>query len=471
MPKRRDRTPQQPMVAVAFFVVLGLYLGWIFDLHLWVILGAAVVSLSLHFVTRHQIFLPIVLLSVGLSVTTLWRDGGEELEGRAESYSLRILGRNRAYVDGYRRDDGGWKSVRQELFYRADSTLNLEPGDRVISYGRVRSNYIYIGEKTTTHISESPPLSHDVNSWSRGRLERLGLSPDALALVESMLLGRRDIMSRELRRSYNLSGAGHLLAVSGLHLAIIFTIFTLILRVLHILPYGHIARHLLVIVALWGYCAVVGMGSSVVRATVMVTVLQIAHTLHRSYTSLNALTFTVMMMLILDPSTLYEYGFLLSVIAVFSIVFIAVPVTDRYRIGARGGFWGRIFDIIFSMVVVGATCSIAVIPIISYMFGYISPWGVLINPLVVTTTFLLLLLSLLWVLCGFVFLAPLFRFAIDALAKLHNYIVESVAVAYDLRLELWEMLLIYISYVVIAIYIRRFLLSHNNLRAGYCNFK
>ncbi len=471
MPMQRVKTSQQPMVVVAFFVVLGLYLGWVFDLNLWITLMAAVVALSLHFILRHSIFLPIMLLSIGLSVTTVWRDGGEDLEERTESYSLQILGRNRAYVDGYRADGGGWRGVHQRLHYSADSTLVLESGDRVVVYGRVRSGFIYLTGRNTTKISESRPFSYSVNRWASGRLERLGLSRDALSLVESMLLGRREQMGRELRESYNRSGAGHLLAVSGLHLAIIFTIFALMFRVLHLLPYGHVARHMLVLVALWGYCAVVGMGASVVRATMMVSVFQIAHMLHRSYSSLNALTFTAMAMVILDPSTLFEYGFLLSVIAVFSIVSLAAPITNRYRIVAQGGFVGRILNALSSAFIVGAICSVAVIPLISYIFGYISPWGVLINPLVVTTTFLLLLISLIWVLFGVAFLAPLFRIVIDGLAQLQNYIVESAAVSYDLRLELWEVLIIYALYLFIAITLRRFLLNDNNLRAGYCNFK
>ncbi len=388
------RTSPQLMVVVAFFLMIGLYVGWIFDVDLWALYVAIPTALLLYIVTRWSLFMPVALVAIGLLTTTLWRDSNENIE-----------------------------------------------------------------------VENHETIPSEVNNWACERLEKLTLSDDASMLAKSMLLGRRDLMSLELRSSYNHSGAAHILAVSGLHLILIYSIISLLTRILHLIPYGHIARKILIIGVFWGYAAVVGMSPSVVRAAIMVTVLLVAEILNRGYTSIGALSCAVVFMAIFNPSILFSVGFWLSVIAVFAIIVWALPTIQLIKRWSYEKKWNEAMQFLFetsmSMLIIGGVCTIALMPLISHIFGYISILGVLLNPLIISTAYIIILMSFLWVLFGFVWFTPLFSTVIESMAQLQNYAVRAFANPIDLRLDFWEMIAIYALYIVITI-----LFYHKNSSAN-----
>ncbi|MFI3288897.1 MAG: ComEC/Rec2 family competence protein [Rikenellaceae bacterium] len=391
------RTSPQLMVVVAFFLMVGLYVGWLFEIDIWALYVAIPAVLTLYIVTRRSLFLPIALVAIGLLTTTLWRSSNENIE-----------------------------------------------------------------------VENHQTIPSEINNWACERLEELTLSDDAQMLAKSMLLGRRDLMSRELRSSYNQSGAAHILAVSGLHLILIYSIISFMTRILHLIPYGHIARKILIIGVLWGYAAVVGMNSSVVRAAIMVTVLQVAEILNRGYSSMGALSCAVVFMAIFNPSILFNIGFWLSVIAVFAIVIWALPAIRLMKRWLYTQKWSEAMQFLFetsmSMLIVGGVCTIALMPLISYIFGYISILGVLLNPLIISTAYIIILLSFLWVLFGITWLAPLFATVIESMAQLQNFAVRNFAISIDLRLGFWEMIAVYALYIVITIFLYSKALGHNHFR-------
>ncbi len=412
-----------------------------------------------------------MLLGIGITTTTVWRSNEPRLSGGAELYSIDIISTNRAIIDGYRAPDGSWQSVRRQLYYGTDSTLHLTPGDRITSYCRVReygdSGYIRIKEINTHREESSRRWAHNINSWAYGRLEELDLSPDALSVVGAMLLGRRDLMDRQLTLSYRESGAAHILAVSGLHLAIIFLVVNNLLLVINIFPYGHIARKILIIIILWLYAAIVGMSPSVVRAASMLTVYQLIYLLHRRYYSINALLIAVVAMVLLDPSILFDVGFQLSVVAVLGILYWAAPLLRPLDRWSWSQNWGYLMPILFESVVatliVGVACSVALLPLISYTFGYVSLLGILLNPLLIVTTFITLTLSLLWVLFGFGELPALIvGRVIEGMTLIQNNAVGSIAEPISLRLELWETLSIYLLYGLITFLCYRVKRAHSH---------
>jgi reactive intermediate/imine deaminase len=102
-------------------------------------------------------------------------------------------------------------------------------------------------------------------------LAAYGVSDDAYAIVGAMTLGDKTALSDAARETYSVVGVSHVLALSGLHLGIIFMLLAAIL-----IPFGSsmgrlIIGNLVLILSIWAYALMVGMSSSIVRSAVMYT--------------------------------------------------------------------------------------------------------------------------------------------------------------------------------------------------------
>ena len=104
-----------------------------------------------------------------------------------------------------------------------------------------------------------------------------------------MTAGDRRSLSPALRAAYSRSGTSHLLAVSGLHVGIVFLLANLLLWWLPLFRHGHILRNIAVILLIWLYAATTGFPPSVVRAALMFSVLQFALASSSEYVGMNTL--------------------------------------------------------------------------------------------------------------------------------------------------------------------------------------
>ena len=194
------------------------------------------------------------------------------------------------------------------------------------------------------------------------------------AVIAAMTLGDKSYLSRQTRDLFNLSGGAHVLALSGLHLGIIYAVLTLLL------PLGRRRKWLsqaLILTAIWTYTLIVGMGASVVRAAAMLSVLSVGIVLSRGRASLNTLSLAAIVMLSADPMSLWDVGFQLSFMAVLGILlfyrflFGLVPVRHRLT----RALWG--------MTAVSLTAQVGTAPLVMYYFGRFACYFLLTNMIVV----------------------------------------------------------------------------------------
>lgn len=158
---------------------------------------------------------------------------------------------------------------------------------------------------------------------------------DALAIVSAMTLGDRSGVDRSLRELYNRSGASHLLALSGLHLSILFTLFALLLQSLRN-RWGRVGERVgqtALLVVLWTFVLLAGLPLSLVRAATMFTIATLLHFVSHSASSLHMLLLTLIIMLLWSPAMLFDIGLQLSAIAVAAIV-------GALRLFGKGGAAG-----------------------------------------------------------------------------------------------------------------------------------
>jgi competence protein ComEC len=159
----------------------------------------------------------------------------------------------------------------------------------------------------------------------RGRLVSLyadaGLDGDELAVLSALTLGYKNKLDERVRSAYAGAGASHILAISGMHMAILYGIFLLFFSWMKFFSKKAGLKYLLIILLLWTYAFVTGLSPSVCRASTMFTFLSLGYILQRRPQVYNSLAASAMLLMLFNPLLLFEIGFQLSYVAVAGIVF------------------------------------------------------------------------------------------------------------------------------------------------------
>ena len=215
-----------------------------------------------------------------------------------------------------------------------------------------------------------------------------GIDGDAYAVLAAMSLGDKSALSRDVKDTYSVSGASHVLALSGLHLGIIYMLLSMFL------PRRRwpALSQLLIVLMIWAFVFLVGMSVSVVRSAVMLTLYGLLSIGNREKMSINALAFTAIAMLMWNPAWLFDVGFQMSFMAVLAIL-LFVPLFDdvfpaEYLMEHRWLKW------VWGMVTVSCSAQLGVAPLIAFYFGRFSTYFLLTNFIVVPAAMLILWLSI-----------------------------------------------------------------------------
>lgn len=282
-------------------------------------------------------------------------------------------------------------------------------------------------------------------------LERLsdhGVDGSVYAVVAAMTLGDKSQLTNELRKTYAITGASHILALSGLHLGIIYTLLSLLLSRRR----WWIVSQVVIIVCIWLYVFLVGMTVSVVRSAVMITVYALLSLGHRDKMSVNTLAFAAIVMLLFNPLSLFDVGFQLSFLAVLAIL-LFYPLFE--------GVWSqpflmdhRVFKWLWTMLSVSCAAQIGVAPLIVYYFGRFSCFFLLTNLLVVPAATLILYLSLVVLLIPS--LAYLLIYMVDTLNHLLTWVATLPGVSIEgLHPTLLQVSMVYVIIMAVYLLLRR----------------
>ena len=209
------------------------------------------------------------------------------------------------------------------------------------------------------------------------------------AILAAMTLGDKSAISREQKESYAIAGTSHLLALSGLHLGIIYMLLSWLFHNRR----RQLLNQLLLVGSIWSFVLLVGMPSSVVRAAIMISIYAFVSLLNRSKAPINTLALAAIIMLCFNPYALFDVGFQLSFAAVLAIL-LFVPLFESLITTHR-----LPLTILKSMTAVSIAAQIGTAPLVAYHFGRFSPWFLLSNyvsiPLVTVILYIMLLLLLL----------------------------------------------------------------------------
>lgn len=331
--------------------------------------------------------------------------------------------------------------------YKDDRSRGLRIGDGLRIQSRIRPNsewrrgtfdykrYLEVhGFSGQTFVSSWKWQKAQVSLKSLSRLERTKLyflklrsrllarimtedaDGDAVAVVAAMALGDKSALSQELREVYSVTGASHVLALSGLHLGIIYMLLTFLFggRFFTFLP-----SYLFTFTTVWSFVFLVGMPVSVVRSAVMLTAYALLSLGHRDRMSVNTLAFTALLVLLVSPLSLYDISFQMSYLAVFSILLL-VPLSERlfppsYLMEHRIVKW------LWGIVSVSCAAQIGVAPLTAYYFGRFSALFLLTNLIVIPGVTLILYLSMV------VFVMPSLAYILLYIVSVLNTLLTTIA--------------------------------------------
>jgi len=220
------------------------------------------------------------------------------------------------------------------------------------------------------------------------RYRQTGGQDEEYAVMAAMTLGDKSAMTRELKEVYSVSGASHVLALSGLHLGIIYAM----LSVLIVSRRLRFAMQALIVVVIWAFVLLVGMPTSVVRAAVMISVFALLSLAHRNRMSLNALALAALLILTVSPDSLFDVGFQLSFCAMLAILLLQPPleglVSQSFRMEHPLLRW------VWGLTTMSVAAQVGVAPLVAYYFGRFATYFLLTNFIVIPAATLILALAL-----------------------------------------------------------------------------
>lgn len=256
-----------------------------------------------------------------------------------------------------------------------------------------------------------------------GVLERCGMDDGARRVVTAMTLGDKTELGNDVKDDYSVSGASHLLALSGLHLGVIYLVLSFLLVRY---PWKSVFGQAVAVAAIWFYVLLVGMPSSVVRAAVVITIYTTVLIMGRSRLPYNALAFTATCMLLINPWCLWDVGFQMSFVAVLSILIIFRPV---YKIvPAKWLEQHGVVDRVWSLTVLSFAAQVGVAPLVLFYFGRFSCYFLLANYVAVPLATLVIYLTLALLLTSFLpFVPGLLGTVVSWLASLMNKALALIA--------------------------------------------
>ncbi len=303
-----------------------------------------------------------------------------------------------------------WENAKGKIIvYFKDTTAKyLVPGERIILDIKLQDikdagnpeefsykNYLafhFITKQAFVKAGSWARIGKEFSLFDRGQNLRLkviriidnsSLSKRNKEILKALTVGYKDNIDAETKERFSSTGAMHVLAVSGLHVGIIFMILNMLF-----FPFRHnkktnIATSLLIIVILWAYAVITGLSPSVTRATLMFTLIQTGILLKRQANIYNTIAASAFIILVANPFIINEIGFWLSYLAVLGIISVYPHIYKAIYIPKHKNILYNFADKIWALVSVSFSAQLATLPVTLYFFHSFPSYFLITNLIVI----------------------------------------------------------------------------------------
>lgn len=278
-----------------------------------------------------------------------------------------------------------------------------------------------------------------------GLYRSLGFETDELAVLAALTVGDKEELSDDIVETYSVSGASHVLALSGLHIGFLYALLLFVLR-----PLWRRWRRLkpllllLLVLFLVSFAFFTGLSSSVVRSVVMFSLLAFAGLQPEKPLTLNTLAATAFLMLLCKPVWLFDVGFQLSFSAVAAIVLVQPKLYALWKVD------NRFLRYLWGLMTVSMAAQLGTAPLVIFYFSRFSTHFLLTNLWVIPMVSLVLYSAVfLLMLTPLPFVQHLFARVVEALVHVQNEVLRWIehlpgAAVDDIWLDIWGVLLVYL---------------------------
>ncbi|MCI1640713.1 MAG: ComEC/Rec2 family competence protein [Bacteroidales bacterium] len=239
-------------------------------------------------------------------------------------------------------------------------------------------------------------------------------------LIKALTTGNKSGLSKSVIGSFRKSGASHILALSGLHLGIIYLLLLSILKIMGNSAFSGIARYISIISACGFYSVATGASPSIVRAFLFILLNETAKITHRQRRPLYILFAALSIQLSINTDIIKSPGFQMSYMAMLGI-FIIFPVLQKwygYENSCRNGITGFIgrhnpLKKIWDTAALSISCQVFTAPVAWYYFGTFPKYFLITNLIALPMTTIIMILSIIIICLYQIGICPLFLIDID----------------------------------------------------------
>ncbi|MFO7843471.1 MAG: ComEC/Rec2 family competence protein [Bacteroidales bacterium] len=383
----------------------------------------------------------------------------------------------------YLKDSCGWNQENGKILAYFEKDTNIQKvafGDRLIiqsyinpvkhsgnpktfNYKRYlafrdihHQTYIQSGKFKIVEHGKGPwiyQFSNNIRSRLLDIYQKNKITGDEFAVLSALTLGYKEELSQDIREHFSSSGAMHILAVSGLHVGIIYIILVRILFFLQRNKYGRMIQSMLIIFALFFYAILTGLSSSVLRATIMFSIVALGKIFIRQTNIYNTIFLSAFIMLLANPYSITDIGFQLSYMAVFSIIFFYPKIYSLLEVKYALG------DKIWQLISVAVAAQIGTFPLTLFYFNQFPVYFILANIFIIPIAIILIYAAVTLFLFSFSdfiigFLAPAVKYITFGL----NYAVKTISELpfskiQNIQLDLFEVIMLILMVLILSFFI------------------
>ena len=285
-----------------------------------------------------------------------------EIEEKAKSFKC-ILKTEKVFANNQ------WKSASGNILLyvqKKDINLHLKYGDKLLisafpeliaaplnpeefdmkSYATFHGigNRNFLKSDQIKIIENAPESSlMETSIYMRKEIDRIFMtyipSVRERNIASALILGIKTTIDYEIAHAYSSTGTMHVLAVSGMHVGIIYKLLQWLLGFLKKFKRGAILQSILLVLLLWFYAFITGLSPAVLRAVAMFTLIIFADLLKRRTSIFNTLSITAIGLLCYKPFYIMDVGFQLSFLAVGGIIFLQPKILRLIELDNKIAHW------------------------------------------------------------------------------------------------------------------------------------
>ncbi|WP_243754687.1 ComEC/Rec2 family competence protein, partial [Flavobacterium jejuense] len=274
------------------------------------------------------------------------------------------------------------------------------------------------------------------------------------SIIDALLFGQRNFIDKETITNYSKSGVVHILAISGLHIGILYLFLAFVLKPIDKFKYGKGVRLLLILGLLWIFALVTGLPASVTRAVTLFSFISFGNYFNQQTNIFNAVAISALVLLIFNPNFIFDVGFQLSYAAVISILLFQPYYEKFYFTKNRVGVY------FIDIVLVSLAAQIGVLPLSLYYFHQLPLLFLLANIIVIPIASLVLIFGSITLVLNFIFkpfalvlgkflsfIIHLMNEYIALIAKIEDGIIQNISFTSSMTILSYLVLLSFIYWI------------------------